>query len=898
MTDTGGGGERDSTGGGNFTSNVSSSVDLGQIAAQSTAFKTLASAIDAVGTSLGKLSTSSTKDAQTITNNLNKISNAMGNGGSGSGSGSGSNGNYQAQRAQASAATGNSSDSGGPRSGMLTGAAGWLGYQSGEDMAAGLAMAPLRFVRDRIQTNRNVVLGASSALSMNSIQSGASQADMLSQMSRNPGNVMGTTSELLQLMSIAPSLGAAFGFNNGTSGVGNGVRGQGFFQGIAQAQSLNPGASMSSLISTIGGQAANTKSQQQSVMMTGGAYSMIAQGGRQKSLSEWADSVMKWLVEMRPGGKRGKPFGQEELMAQYYPGSNIDAWFDANGVSQEMRSYWWTYALGKAGGTISEDSKGLFTRNTRDAQGVLRPDSNNLASLRLQSANALTQGEFSLGAGMSGAYGNREQSNRAFNEMIQSFISQMLPAALASGPLASIQYMPDMVEDLLFGLLEKSPSKFQTAAGIGFAGSALFSGMGDVGDIGDMPGTYGAMGGTTTSGMNPDMKRKLGAMQRANPKIRITSGLRDTGLQQSLKKKGYSNVSGKPSAHTRGMAADLGPASEYGWIVKNASKFGLHSGASHGEPWHVGIGDFTDDAMKDIAGQGNDKLLDVIMDTFGGLISGKSSGAEGMFDMFGSLLGFLGGAFSSSGKGVGPAYEGDLYSRLAAKARTGITIKTSPFVQSGGGRLDNLPGVLGEVIGNQLDPGTRASGIRAATALFNAGFRDRNSLETMTAISWRESRWNPEARNPNTSDRGLMQINMAGQKSLLQSMGYDEQDLFDIQKNAQVAHRVYQNAGNSYWPWGMTAGGWSRNGNPLYGTEGSHASAIVDATGLVGDIPDFQYTPMGGAMSVGKNVVFNNTFQIGGGSMGGGSGLDMRRMVTVMADHLEGEMKQRVARSN
>src|SRR6185503_13354120 len=146
----------------------------------------------------------------------------------------------------------------------------------------------------------------------------------------------------------------------------------------------------------------------------------------------------------------------------------------------------------------------------------------------------------------------------------------------------------------LMGLLERAPNSAQTLIGGGAMAGMFLGGMGDVGDIGDMPGSYGAQGGTTTSGMHPDMKRKVGAMQRANPRVKVTSGLRDTGLQQRLRQKGYKNVSGKPSAHTRGMAADLGPPSEYGWIAQNANKFGLKSGKGHGEPWHVGMGDIGD----------------------------------------------------------------------------------------------------------------------------------------------------------------------------------------------------------------------------------------------------------------------------------------------------------------
>ena len=85
------------------------------------------------------------------------------------------------------------------------------------------------------------------------------------------------------------------------------------------------------------------------------------------------------------------------------------------------------------------------------------------------------------------------------------------------------------------------------------------------------------------------MNSKVSAMMKANPKLQVNSGRRDEVITTRLKARGHSRVSGKSSAHTRGLAADLGPRSEYGWIVANAHKFGLKSGVGHGEPWHVGM---------------------------------------------------------------------------------------------------------------------------------------------------------------------------------------------------------------------------------------------------------------------------------------------------------------------
>ena len=241
---------------------------------------------------------------------------------------------------------------------------------------------------------------------------------------------------------------------------------------------------------------------------------------------------------------------------------------------------------------------------------------------------------------MTGTYANKEQANRWMNEMMAQVQGETIPRQIAGGALANLQYMPDTIEELFMSFLERSgPLGALIGGGLGYgihgaeslvknllgfatggigpgilsSGSLesiqeMFSGMfragggvvdalkglslpGDVPEpgIGDME--WSGFGTASTAGLHPDLRKKVKSMMRANPKIRVTSGLRDTATQESLRSKGYNKVSGKPSAHTRGLAADLGPSSQYGWIVKNARKFGLSSGNRHGEPWHVGMGD-------------------------------------------------------------------------------------------------------------------------------------------------------------------------------------------------------------------------------------------------------------------------------------------------------------------
>ena len=423
------------------------------------------------------------------------------------------------------------------------------------------------------------------------------------------------------LMAIARSSGGVGLSRRVMSGQAQAGRAPGFFEAVQQAQMMTPGTPVAQIAGTIGGFAAGP-GQQQAAFLTGGAFAMLAPGGGMKSLSQWAEGILRWLEGQRPGNKRGQHFTYGELLSQYFPGSNIDAWLAVNGVPPDMREYWWTYSLGKAvrstGGTGGPEL---------DFQALAkRPEiESNMVYQRLQSTSALTRTGFGLGSQMAGAYANKEVSNRWFNEIMGQAIQDLLPSKISGGPLAAFQFMPDTMEQLLMTMLERGgtlgallggylgwgpeaitgganmAATFLSPGGILgglpitpspeiLAAYAAATGWGDVGDVGDVAG-WGAMGGSTTAGLHPDLRRKLNAMKRANPDISITSGLRNTVQQQNLKKAGHSRVSGKPSAHTRGLAADLGPPSQYNWIAANAGKFGLKSGIGVGEPWHVGLGD-------------------------------------------------------------------------------------------------------------------------------------------------------------------------------------------------------------------------------------------------------------------------------------------------------------------
>jgi Lysozyme like domain len=745
----------------------------------------------------------------------------------------------------------------------------YLGTDKQESLLKATAMTPLRFLRDTINTNRGNVLAASGSLSLTSRQQNTTIENMLGTMARFPGSIYGNPSELISLFQNAPRMGASYNFG-GQEG-GQGVRAAGYFQGIRQAQQLNPAANVQDIAQMFKEFAGNSAAQRQGQVLTGGAYSMIAGGGRQKSLSEWAESVLKWLKGLRPGGNRGKDFTYGELMAQYFPGSNIDAWFDANAVPQNLRDYWWTYVLQRASQGNKEDFK-------------IGGDETNLAQRRMEAATELTRTQFAMGSKMTGAYLNREQANKWFNQIFGQASQSLVTSVAGSGLGSWVNFLPDTIESFLMQGLENI-------------------GKGDVGDIGDSG--YGEFGGTSTSGLSPNMRSKLGPMMRANPKLKVTSGLRDTAMQRRLKGKGYSRVSGGPSAHTRGDAADLGPPSQYGWIMANAAKFGLKSGKSQGEPWHVGVGD----TLSDFVGNTPMGLMSELNQTGGTAEGAASFIAKFISSILGGLTSLTGSLFGKSD--MGPAYDPNVYQKMVDASRGtrlgGISVggvlgggtTSSPLTP--GGSFNSTGQYLGVRTPSDKAAAFQSSdehirGAAVAQALYAAGFRGQD-LANMAAISYRESHWNPLAWNGVGQDRsgGLLQINQKPYLDKGQTPPYSVMDLLDPYANAKIAYDLFNktipNAGG-YSPWTYPGEDWR------YKVDFSKGQQAVRDAGL-GDVEAMGYLNMMPNRSLGKGVVqFNNTFQINGGQGSGAGGIDVRRTVTMIANQLEDEMQRRMARTN
>ena len=812
------------------------------------------------------------------------------------------------------------------------------GLGGAKGLAQDLLLFPLRYMKGVIDQNRQTALTSSAALSQTAFRTGESTQNLMTQLSRFPGSIQGQVSDQLSFFQNAPGYGGMYSFGMGA----NAPRTAGLMAGVREAQMLNPMETVPNLLGTIGGFASNTRAQQQSQMLTGGAFGMIKPGGGgQKSLSEWAESVLRWLEGLRSGGDRGKPFDYGQLIAQYFPGSNIDAWFDASGVPQDMREYWWTYALGKAKSVGS--TQGEFQ---------IKPEEASVSWQRLKSASMVARNEFTLAGTLSGAYANREQANRWMNDVMGKFQQSVIPAAISSGPLNFMQFMPDIVEQVLMQLLERSGTAgMAVGAYLGYPGfldilggdsdyggfdqstqqalqdrSSINSGLmgvdlpfGDV-DIGDVGigDQYSTTGGTGTAGLHPDMRRRVNKMMQANPRLRINSGLRDTMTQRTLKSKGVGKVSGKPGAHTQGMAADLGPASQYNWLTKNAGKFGLKSGVGKGEPWHVGMGDIGD-TEEDLFGMLSGGAFD-IFSGFKKLATGGGGDESlgGMGQIITSLFNLLGGVITGEGRTLDPsklAFMPDLIGKLN-KYSKGIQLGGSVTIPDAflrRAQMSRIPGV-GAMLPPLQSGGTAAGGsgsvgitpaeemvafnstdlytrgVAVVKALYRAGFRG-DQLNKMASISFGESTWNyrgwADASTGDTNDigGGLFGINVKPYVDKGKPWPWSREEIQDPWRSAEIAYNDFF-VGRGYDPWT------TRNRSQVEGNRAVQMAGLGDAE------YEAMLTPTGPTSSSGKVTVnqFTNHFNIGGST--GGGGIDVRRTVTMIADHLEDEMKTRAARSN
>ena len=312
-----------------------------------------------------------------------------------------------------------------------------------------------------------------------------------------------------------------------------------------------------------------------------------------------------------------------------------------------------------------------------------------------------------------------------------------------------------------------------------------------------------------TAGLHPELAKRLKAMFAANPRLSVTSGFRSYAEQAAMYADRYPNGVKRPgvapaarpgsSNHEIGMAADIGPASEYGWISAHAEEFGLRSYANiNGEPWHLqpmgtvsGFPEYNKNWRQEWSQAGLSGGGGVGAPSIAGAVSTGSSTTpvSQKLGTGGMMLGAGGGA------SIGESFRAGL-SSLGSSGRL-------QQILAGG----NLAGAVGT--GNLALPGGGSIGAgqlnaeQVAQAAYAAGFRGQD-LVTMVAIAKGESGWNSTSHNPKPPDDsyGLWQINMLGSMGPARRKTFGisaNEELFDPMTNARAAFSIYNSQGLGAW---------------------------------------------------------------------------------------------------
>jgi hypothetical protein len=314
-------------------------------------------------------------------------------------------------------------------------------------------------------------------------------------------------------------------------------------------------------------------------------------------------------------------------------------------------------------------------------------------------------------------------------------------------------------------------------------------------------------GAGEVTGIQPDFKIKLGQLFAMNPKLSLTSGYRSAAAQEKIYREryrppypgapldapGWVHVSGAPAAkpgksnHGAGLAADIGPESQYGWLAANAPKVGLVKPMSY-EPWHWEPPGATERRKSGVPSAGGEEAAsggDTAADTTGTAAAGAVVGAS-----VGTARGGLGsttqggpGAAAAAGAAIGVSPGGGTAVGSAADAGTGANA-------SGG---TPWAGGAGSISINQ-----------AADYLRQAGVPE-SQVATGVAIGMAESSLRPTAHNPKPPDNsyGIWQINMLGKMGpdRRAALGLSKnEELFDPSVNARAAAMI-SSKGSNWQPW-------------------------------------------------------------------------------------------------
>jgi hypothetical protein len=665
--------------------------------------------------------------------------------------------------------------------------------------------------------------------SMIALSSGVSSRNQMGAISRNApfyGDLPGIGQTLLQQAQI----GNVYG---GTGLAG--ARGQQAAANIQGLQALNPGMSAQQAGGMLTAQSRNVQGINQARMVFGNALTPTGPGGAPRAQKDIFKALLDSIVRQ---AHNGVPYNKDQIIAQRMPGSNLYSWLAQTGWADDMIQVWFDWAIGQA--TYDVTGKKTFDP-ARDINQV-RPGGKSLATSMQETETRNAQKEANMGNAQYQSYMDFQSAARGLItalEKLDDTMNGVYKGIGKAGPLAGNagNALGGAVKGAGIGatigtLIEPGGGTVIGGAIGGLVGGAAgFFGIGDPGDNG-------------TSQMNPDVRKRVNTMMAANPALRVNSGYRTSMQQKRLYESGNPNVA-RPGRgqHTKGNAADIGPASQYGWLAKNAKRFGLDTAGHLGEPWHVQVA---------------------------GTLSGVGD-AE---------------SFQQWSAETSAQHNAFLVASASAKQGAGgssAAAVTAPSMAAAAGGSPDAVGL--DVVGK---------------ALYSAGFRG-DDLVNMMAIPSRESSYVPGAHNlnPNTGDDswGLWQINVApgaNGATLKAVTGSDDPNqLTDPATAARVAFEMYKRSGNTLRPWGGYKG--------MSNTYNVSDDAIGAARSMAQSLwPSGYGDPSGGASGNGGStsvthspVVFNATFNISA-SGGGGGAMDLDGLARQLAPKIESVVRRAV----
>ena len=659
----------------------------------------------------------------------------------------------------------------------------------GEAITKGMAAIGNRFDQGAAVAAQMDVYGSRTAL-----YTGVNAGEAYRKLGRTGQPFFGTAQDVQQTIYQQGTYGNVLG-GQGIAG----QRGQAAATSIQGLQYLMPGMTPQQAGGIVSSVQQNVSGMRQGQVLFGAAASVYGAGGKMKTMPEYFKGILQTIMRNRTGDKANKPFTKEELEAIRIPGSNIYSWLGTLNLDQDTINAFFDWAIGQA--QFDQSLSQTFNPTDKSMKQIRGPS---LATANQQTQETQATRDTGFAGSQYGAMLTQQKRDQQMIDFLHSIDDTLKNIYHVAGqaPTGGLAKLANMIP------------------GGAIAGS-IFSTIG---------GLFGDPVNDGTSQLNPDLKKRVQAMQAANPQVGVVSGYRTSMQQKRMYESGNPNIA-KPgkSQHTRGNAADLGPPSQYGWIKANARKFGLDHAARFGEPWHVqtagtisGVGDPADDQA---AAQAAQKSF--AASAFASYVSGLSTP-------------------SSSGSGSG-------------------TDTTNPSggsgVPSGSGTAD-IPA-----------KGSKADLATVGQALYNAGFRGEDLIDMM-AIPARETggTWDPTSTNlkESTKDQsyGLWQINVrkdANYQTAKDFLGSEDwTQLYNVDKSAQLAYIMYQRNGNTLNPWGAYKGVSNIAGVPQSALDDARTEAQQLWPGGFGD-------PMAGGTGgyTGPNttvsstpVVFQNTFHV------------------------------------